>query len=243
MRRRGFIAGLILFSLLAGRSPAQTTISLPLTTGDVGKIDLGFFAGGTVLQISATGSGDVVNSSYQTNPDGSLAAPATGSYTFADPGAVYPSVSGFPAGNGFNDFVGGGSNYDFSGSGWMFAGLQTTDTTNPAAIRSGAVVGTFASSPARNDWFLIGDGGIFTVPSGGADFFVAVNDSVSGDNHGSYSLTFAAIPEPSSAALGLSLVLGAAAIFLRQSDQRAVPRIWAETLSSPPHSFRAAGRR
>ena len=36
------------------------------------------------------------------------------------------------------------------------ARAQTTNTTNPAAIRLGALVGTFAANPSRADWFLIG---------------------------------------------------------------------------------------
>jgi hypothetical protein len=196
---------------------AQTSVSVPLTTSDASKINLGFFTGGSLLQISVNGTGDLVDSRYQTNPDGSLVVAATSPYTFANPGATYPSVAGFPSGDGINHFSGGGGNYDFSGSGWMFAGLQTTDTTNPLAIRSGAVVGTFSSTPTRSDWFLIGTGGTFTIPAGGASLFIAVNDSFSPDNHGAYSLNFTAVPEPGVAGL---IALGCIGIFVTRRRKR-----------------------
>jgi uncharacterized delta-60 repeat protein len=172
------------------------TVSLPLTTGEGNKLSLGAYPAGTRLRISASGKGDLANSNLQTNPDGSLAAAAGAPWSAANGGAAYPGVSGFPAGDGFNRFVGGGMNYDQSGgSGWMFAGKQTTDTTDAGAIRAGAVVGTFVASPTRADWFLIGNGATAIVPSGGATLYVAVNESNSSDNHGAYALTVAA-PTP-----------------------------------------------
>jgi hypothetical protein len=184
---------------------AQTVVNVPLTTGEPNKLDLGFFAGGTLLQFSATGQGDLTGSNFQVFADGSLAATATAPYGFANSGAVYPAVGGFPAGDGFNDFTGGGANYDFAGSGWMFAGTQTTDTTDPSAIRAGALVGTFSLSPVRADWFFIGLGRSFVVPGGGANLYLAVNDSFNSDNHGNYAVTYAAIPELSGTALGAAM--------------------------------------
>jgi hypothetical protein len=210
-RLGGWALALLLFAA-ANSARAQTTVSVPLTTGDASKLTIGFFTGGTLLQISVSGNGDLVDSRYQTYPDGSLVTTAQSPYTFANPGATYPAVSGYPSGDGINHFSGGGANYDFSGSGWMFAGKQTTDTTDAATIRAGALVGTFVNSPTRDDWFLIGYGGNFTVPTGGATLFVAINDSYSPDNHGAYSLALTAVPEPSLAAmLGLGLI-GVAAI-------------------------------
>jgi hypothetical protein len=162
----------------------------------VSPVNLGFFAAGLQLDFTVTGFGDLVDARYQVLPDGSLLSAASGGYTYANPGQPYPDVSGFPAGDGVNHFVGGGGNYDFTGSGWMFAGLQTTDTTDPGAIRAGAVVGTFAASPTRADWFLIGFGGTVTIPTGGANLYLAVNDSVNWDNHGTYTVSFQSIPEP-----------------------------------------------
>ena len=187
-----------------------TNFTLPLTTGSVNKLDLGPFAAGATFQFTFTGSGDLVNSNYQTNPNGSLAAPAMGPYTFANQGAAYSTAFG---GDGINHFVGGGGNYDSSGSGFPFAGKMTTDTTDPADIRFGAVVGTFSATPGRSDWFYIGSGGTFTAPSGGGDLFVAVNDTNNTDNHGSYAGTLTtpapAVPEASTTvSLGLLLALG-----------------------------------
>jgi hypothetical protein len=176
---------------------AQTTISLPLTAGESGKVNLGFFNGGSLLQISVSGTGDLADSRLQVKPDGSLAVAAGAPWTAANVGATYPGVAGFPAGDGINHFVGGGMNYDFGGgSGWMFAGKQTTDTTDGGAIRAGAVVGTFSSTPGRADWFFIGFGSTVSIPAGGANLFIAVNESFSSDNHGTYLVTFTPVPEP-----------------------------------------------
>ena len=188
---------------------STTNFTLPLTTGSTNKLDLGPFAAGSALKLTFTGTGDLVNSNFQTNPDGSLAAPAAGPYAFANSGASYSNAYG---GDGFNHFVGGGANYDSTGSGFPFAGKLTTDTTDPAAIRAGAVVGTFSATPSRTDWFYIGSGSTFSAPSGGGELFVAVVDTVSSDNHGFYSGTLTAgnpVPETSSVvSLGLLLALG-----------------------------------
>ena len=165
--------------------PAQS-LSLPLATSADGKLDLGAFNGGATVTLAFSGNGDLVDSRYQTRPDGSLYAPAAGSYDFANAGATYPTQDG---GDGINHFAGGGANYDATGSGYGFATKLTTDTTDPAAIRLGAVVGTFSASPVRGDWFLIGNGVTVTVPAGGAHLYVAVNDTFSGDNHSAYTGT------------------------------------------------------
>ena len=162
------------------------TVALPLTTSASQPLDLGAFAGGTSITISFSGHGDVVDASFQVKPDGSLYAPATGNYTFANNGAAYSTQDG---GDGVNHLVGGGANFDMTGSGYPFAGKTTTDTTDAAVIRIGAVVGTFSSSPTRADWFFIGKGGTIQVPAGGGHLFVSVNDTVSSDNHGSYTGT------------------------------------------------------
>jgi len=160
--------------------------SLPLTVGGSNKADKGFFAGGTIVQITASGHGDLVDSRYQVKPDGTLFAPATGVYSFANHGAVYTKVAG---GDGINHFVGGGANYDISGSGFPFAGKLTTNTTDPADIRVGVVVGTFSANPSRANWFVVGTSAKIPVPAAGAHLYLAVNDTNSTDNHGAYSVT------------------------------------------------------
>ena len=158
----------------------------PGTTGGVPADDLGFFPGGTSITIVAGGTGDLVNSNYQVNPDGSMAAPPGSPYGYAAAGATnYPTSH---TGDGINHFPGGGANIDQNGN-LDFAGKQTTDTTDPLAIRGGALVGTFKSQPTALDWFLVGYGTTVVVPAGGADLYLAVNDTYNPDNHGSYSVS------------------------------------------------------
>jgi hypothetical protein len=168
-------------------------VVLNLSTGDSNKLDLGFLQPG-VYTFAVTGNGDLVDSTFQTNADGSLFAQAAGAYSFANPGAPYPALFG---GDGINHFVGGGANYDFAASGlsaFAFAGPMTTDTTNPNDIRFGAVVGTFSSSPSREDWFPIGTGRRVTVSGVGAHLYLAVNDTYSANNHGAYTVTYSSTP-------------------------------------------------
>jgi large repetitive protein len=193
-------------------------VVLPLTVGP-GPLggnppdDLGFFQGGTSITITAGGHGDLANSSFQVNPDGSIFAPATSPNTYANAGATnYPKTQG---GDGVNHFPGGGANVDPGGTKFCFAGKQTTDTTDPAAIRCGALVGTFKSQPTNLDWFLIGYGTTLTVPAGGADLYLAVNDNDNLDNHGSYSVDVgtAASPVPAiTLSQGGTAVAGAASL-------------------------------
>jgi len=163
-------------------------IVLPLTTGPGPQggnpaDDFGFFPGGTNIAITVGGHGSLC-CGYNTNPDGSMYSPPPSQYAYAAAGATgYFTVNG---GDGINHFPGGGENY--SGTGYGFAGAQTTDTTNPLAIRLGAIVGTFKSQPTNLDWFVVGYGTTLTVPAGGADLYLAVNDSYNYDNTGSYSV-------------------------------------------------------
>ena len=150
-----------------------------------------------MVRVEVTGAGDLRDSRLRVNPDGSLAASATSPYTIFNAGQPYAAVSGFAAGDGVIRFVGRGANYDQNGGVWMFAGKQTTATTDPSAIRGGAVVGTFSVAPTRSDWFLIGYGRTVSVPAGGATLYLAVNEadlpSANSDNHGTYAVTYAAI--------------------------------------------------
>ncbi len=169
----------------------STAGSFPLTTGASNKLDLGFFSAGAAVTLGLTGQGDLVSSQLQVRPNGELAALASGVYTFCNPGSAYPNFNG---GDGINHFPGGGANYDASGSGYPFAGKLTTNTLDSAAIRLGAVVGTFSATPGRADWFFIGYEKTITIPDGGAHLYLAVNDTVPGDNHGAYGYTVTTAP-------------------------------------------------
>ena len=210
-----FPCAFLLLTLLivsAPPAPAQTTtpkqeatiITLPMATSSDRKLDAGTMAAGKTFHITATGSGDLGAGCYLVNPDGTLHAPAAGIYTYANFGAAYSAAHG---GTGINHFAGGGANYDSNGTGFGFAGLETTDTTSQAAIRFGSLVGTFSATPRRKDWFLIGRGGTFTAPATG-ELYLAVNDSLSSSDQGSYTviLTHAAVPKTSTpVSLGLLL--------------------------------------
>lgn len=196
------MAALLASILTASTAKADFSFTAPLATGPGNKLDLGSFAAGTTLKFTVTGTGDLLDTSAVFRPDGSLAA--TSSYAFANPGAAYSNDFG---GDGINHFVGGGYNY-FPNYGFGFAGKMTTDTTDPAAIRYGALVGTFSANPTRSDWFLVGTSATIIVPTGGAHLYLAVNDAPgnSGDNHGAYTGSVvvtpaATTPEPASIAM------------------------------------------
>ncbi len=180
--------------------------SVGLITGEANKQKVGTFAGGEQIRIQFGGNGDLVNANFQVRSDGSLFAPAAGPYTFANEGATnYPTNLG---GDGINHYVGGGANFDGSGSGLPFAGKATTDTFDPATIRLGAVVGTFNPNPTRDDWFFIGSDTTFFAPIGGGSLFLAINDTFSSDNHGTFTGTLSVIaptvvPEANTASLSL----------------------------------------
>ena len=184
-------------------------VVLPLTVGPgpqggTAADDLGFFPGGTSITLTVGGnSAQLCNCGYPVNPDGSLNGTPASQYAYAVQGASgYFTTNG---GDGINHFPGGGENY--SGSSYGFAGvLNTTDTTKPlqavgygatpGIIRLGTLVGTFKSQPASTDWFVIGYGTTITVPAGGGDLYVAVNDSYNPDNLGTYSISLATASSP-----------------------------------------------
>ncbi|WZO96163.1 PEP-CTERM sorting domain-containing protein [Isosphaeraceae bacterium EP7] len=194
---------------------ADSTFSLSLTTGSDNKLDLGLFSGGSILNFSFSGHGDLIDPNIQVNADGSLFSPASSNLAFANEGAAYSTLAG---GDGINHFVGGGLNFDSTGSGFGFAGKMTTDTTDPLAIRHGAVVGTFSATPGRDDWFLIGLGSVVVIPDGGAHLYLAVNESINSDNNGAYLGTLTVIPEPSSIVM---LGIGISGVLLRISGRKA----------------------
>lgn len=200
---------LILAASLAGPRMVTAGYILPGTTGADNKLDLGFFGGGMVLDVSATGTVNLLPQTgydWITNPDGSVVGIVTDPHyrTYANAGSrLYPTVAG---GDGVNHFAGGGANYDTAlGTPYGhfgFAGSATTDTTDPGAIRFGAVVYTFRDSPTRGDWHFLGYGQRITLPSGGANLYLAVhdsnNDEFPGVNSGYYTVQVTAVPEPSS---------------------------------------------
>jgi MYXO-CTERM domain-containing protein len=198
-----------------------TAGTIPLNSANSTKTDTGFFDGGTNVSVSVTGTIFLADNSLNTNPDGSLASEPSAScsicwslgYQYFLSGNAYPTDAG---GDGINHFVGGGANWDlFPSSGYAqhpIEGAISTNTTNPDVIRFGAVAGTWKDNPADNsaDWFLVGSGGIFTAPAGGAHLYLIVVDTYYMNNTGSYTATvtpLAAVPEPSGASLGLAGVL------------------------------------
>jgi hypothetical protein len=200
--------------------PAQSIAAfvLPGTTGATNKLDIGFFSGGTVLQLNVTGTVNLLPQTgfdWITNPDGSLVSftyPFAYQYALAGSN-LYPTLAG---GDGVNHFVGGGANYDTApnpvNGPFGFAGLETTDTTNPGAIRFGAVVYTFSDNPTRGDWHYLGYGGQIVTPTGGGHLYLAVqdgnNDTFPGVNSGSYLVDVSPVPEPNSL-----IVVGSGALF------------------------------
>ena len=155
------------------------------------KADLGFFEGETLLSIHTTGEISL-GEGVDVFADGSLVRPVTlPRYPFLNEG--FPGYSQIHGGDGTNHFVGGGFNYDVVLPAYGFAGKQTTDTTDPAAIRLGAVVGTFSATPNRNDWFLIGKSNTVAFPPGGAHLYVAVLDTYPLNNLGTYTVAITSV--------------------------------------------------
>ena len=183
-------------------------------TGTRSKLDVGVFDGGSVFNIRASGIISL-GGGAQFYADGSLSSlyPSGSFYAYANPGATnYPTLFG---GDGINHFAGGGANYDLTGAGFGDAGKMTTDTTDPSAIRHGALIGTFADTPSRGDWFLIGLARTIVIPGTSSHLYLAVSDTDSSTNSGSYTVSLepsSAVPEPG----GLILCgIGAMALALR----------------------------
>jgi hypothetical protein len=168
------------------------TINVPATTTLAGKIDLGLLAPNAQVRVTASGSIELYAPNYyQAFADGSLAAPLTsGVITWTAENGPYPTFAG---GDGINRYRGGGTNW--TGSLWTELGARSTDTLNPNTIRFGTLVGTFKSSPAAADWFVLGQDTVVTAPPTGARLYAAVLDCGAGcyaDNRGSYRVTIGA---------------------------------------------------
>jgi hypothetical protein len=217
----------LLVSMVAvgiGNSATAASFTLDAKTSDINKLDLGIFASGTTLDVKLFGTISLGESS-SFYADGSLAAPfSEGFYPYAIAGTSgYSTQFG---GDGINHFAGGGLNYDaLNINPFGIAGKETTDTTDADAIRFGSVVGTFSNNPSRNDWFFIGLGRILTVPEGGSNLYVAVNDTYYPNDTGAYSGTVdivspsEPVPEPLTI-LGAAAALGYGVILKRKSSKK-----------------------
>ncbi len=200
-------------ALLVAATPllAQTPVTLPGTTAAANKQLVGTFTGGQQLTLAFSGMVDLVGGvggNWLVTPTGAVAAPVTfPGYGYANVGASgYPTTNG---GDGINNFDGGGANYDVGNASYGFAGATSTDTTRPDLIRFGGVVGTFAASPGRADWFFVGNSATVTVPVGGGALYLAVNETFASNNTGQFSGTIAVVvPEAGTLALMVLPLIG-----------------------------------
>ncbi|RYG24449.1 PEP-CTERM sorting domain-containing protein [bacterium] len=217
---------LSILAVLGATASISSAVVVPGNSGP-GFVSAGSYAGGLTLNLTSTGTIDLVGGGWLVNPDGSLAAPVSDpTYAYATAGASgYSTAFG---GDGTNHFVGGGSNFDayaysigYSQSPFAdatefafgYAGKKTTDTTDADAIRLGSLIGTFSAAPTRADWFLIGNGTSVVVPAGGATLLLAVNEGYHQNNTGAYNVSVQAVPEPASMA---ALAMGGLAILRRR---------------------------
>jgi hypothetical protein len=195
--------------------------ALPLGAGTIYTINAnspipitaGTYPAGTVLNITVTGTVNLLglsDGSYITNPDGSLVGTLFSVcslcwdflYEYVNPNSTgYPVVNS--QGDGTNHFTGGGTNYDvFPGthSPWAPEGKQTTDTSDPATIRLGALAYTFVMNPTALDWKVLGYGGTISTATGGT-LQLVVADTDYGNDTGSFTANITAVvvdnPEPS----------------------------------------------
>jgi hypothetical protein len=199
-------------------SPTFADFILNATTAT--PTDTGFYAGGSQLQLTSTGTISIyVAGGLDVNPNGSLVHAVGGNFTYANAGAQnYPTSDG---GNGVNQYLGGGFNYDTTASPhYAIAGKMTTDSSDGETIRFGSVIGTFVSNPTRGDWFEIGMGRSVVVPNGGANLYLHINETNYTDNSGSFSVAITAVPEPSSIALVAAAIAGMCGFRIRKISRR-----------------------
>ena len=197
--------------------------ALPLAGGTLYIVDptlatpttAGTYLAGSILYVTVSGTVNLLglsSGSWITNPDGSLVMPLADCgdgcwnhmYQYANAGFPYPIVNG--QGDGINHFVGGGLNYDMypgSHSSWAPEGKQTTDTTDPGALRFGALAYTFLANPTATDWMLLGYGGPIATGVGGTLQLIVV-DTTYGNNTGGYVVDITETPEPPTALAVLS---------------------------------------
>jgi hypothetical protein len=229
--RLGILVTAVLGAVLPLEAGVMFTIDPTIATPTNG----GTYAGGVTLLISTIGTVDLngPNGQIVTNPDGSLVSVPSASCLvcwsgyqyFINGSNAYPTVAG---GDGINHFVGGGGNYDHTpgtNSFWAAEGKKTTDTTDPGAIRFGALAYTFHTNPTSTDWLTLGYGGTFVTPAGGGTLLMVVADTFYPNNTGGYTVTVnqlaSDVPEPSAIWLAFSgfAVLGLPGAFRRLSKR------------------------
>lgn len=186
-------AALVLCATLSHAAP----VSIP-SNGNL--VDLGSFQAGAY---KLTGSGSIALCSYNTfvvGPDGvSLADyPVTcagGGGTYNEPSSSYDGSFG-PAGP--HAYIG-----------------ALVATLNPNAY-----TGSNPSESQADDWFLVGYGTTITLTAP-SHIYAALNDMYVSNNSGAFQISVeavgAAVPEPATAALTLSGLLGIATIRRRRA--------------------------
>jgi len=211
--------GMILVTAFVSVAPLEAGVVFTMDPTIATPTSAGTYAGGTTLTIGVTGSVNLNGPASQiiTNPDGSMVSVPLASCTvcwapgyqfFIPDSNLYPTMAG---GDGINHFGGGGGNFDLypgNHSTWATEGKQTTDTSDPLALRFGTLAGTFKTNPTATDWFSIGYGGNYVVPQGGATLLMVVVDTFYPNNPGGYTVTIntpsSTVPEPSAIWLAFS---------------------------------------
>lgn len=172
------------------------SVSIP-SSGEL--IDLGAFQAGTYR---LTGSGAIAlcpGDTFRVGPDG-------------------VSLSGYPvvcAGGG-GTYTGPSSSFDYA---FGPAGTHAYIGALVATLNQNAYTGINPSESQADDWFLVGYGTNITLASS-SHIYAALNDMYVSNNSGAFQISVeavgAAVPEPATAALTLSGLLGIATIRRRR---------------------------
>jgi hypothetical protein len=206
-RWRFFLPILFVCPMTAGMIPLNSTVYSPTSAG--------FYAGGTVLSITITGTVSL-GGSVSTNPDGSLVTLAGSPYSYFNPsGADYditpPNwdaayIATDPCGNSWTN-------------GWSNEGAKDPNLSHAGTVTLGSVAGLFTSGSTFSwsgscnspNWFeaSTNTGGIYTgsfiVPAGGASLWLVVPDTYYLNNAGTFNVAVNAIANPEPSAIWLAL--------------------------------------